>query len=714
MVGDEGLLERDAELACVRAALDDARAGGGRLLVIAGEPGIGKTALLDCARRAAREAGMGVLQARGSELERSYPFGVVRQLFEVALRRAGGGRHRRMLEDAGAAAAVLAPPASAGQEVAGSEFAILHGLWSLVADLAGERPLLIAIDDVHWADQPSLRFVQFLQPRLAALPALVLLGTRSSELEAAGFLFASASDAGFSALEPAPLSPAACAALIARRLGNPGGEVFCQACHRASGGNPFYAVERDAVAALARDLADQAILARDGALRFTHPIVRNAVYGDIGAPERDRLHRRAARLLQGASAPAEQIAAQLLACEPAGDRQAVAALEEAAGEALARGAPEPAAVYLRRALAEAVGSGPQSGAAEAERCRLLAKLGAAELRTDGAAAIEHLREAHARAGEPRQRARLAGPLVRALFLTRRWPEAFAAATTALAEADGLDEQGRRELQAIALECAVLDARAAPGREAMLKRIGRVRDDGGVGARLLLDGARRATAPAAEINRRAQEALAGGVLLERDGTGIGFVSAVVALDPGAEVPHQTCWLPYLDARSQLSALRGAPEASLQAALEAARRCEEIGVCNPAYARWRSRAAIALTALGEQRERALELAAEEVELARRWGAPRALGRALAAQASVLSGAEGEDTLREAAAVLEGSPARLEHARVLCSLGAGLRRSGRRRETRPPLRRALELARACGATALADAPTRSCARPAPRCPS
>lgn len=110
-------------------------------------------------------------------------------------------------------------------------------------------------------------------------------------------------------------------------------------------------------------------------------------------------------------------------------------------------------------------------------------------------------------------------------------------------------------------------------------------------------------------------------------------------------------------------------------------------------------MALTKLGGQRERALELAAEEVELARKWGAPRALGHALWTQGVVLSGTAGEESLREAVAVLEGSPARLEYARALAELGASLHRSGSRREARPPLRQALELARACGATPLAE---------------
>src|SRR4051794_41956379 len=80
--GTLGLLEREAEIAQLRAALDAVRAGMGRLVAIRGEAGIGKTALLTAAARMAVRSDVGVLRARGSELERDAPFGVALQLFE--------------------------------------------------------------------------------------------------------------------------------------------------------------------------------------------------------------------------------------------------------------------------------------------------------------------------------------------------------------------------------------------------------------------------------------------------------------------------------------------------------------------------------------------------------------------------------------------------------------------------------------------------------
>jgi DNA-binding CsgD family transcriptional regulator len=118
-------------------------------------------------------------------------------------------------------------------------------------------------------------------------------------------------------------------------------------------------------------------------------------------------------------------------------------------------------------------------------------------------------------------------------------------------------------------------------------------------------------------------------------------------------------------------------------------------NPASFPWRSAASGGLAALG-RREEAAALAAEEVALARRWGAPRALAVALRAEGALT---RSTDLLREAVAVLDGSEATLERARALTELGAALRRSGRRSEAREPLRIAIELAGECGAAPLAD---------------
>jgi DNA-binding NarL/FixJ family response regulator len=122
-----------------------------------------------------------------------------------------------------------------------------------------------------------------------------------------------------------------------------------------------------------------------------------------------------------------------------------------------------------------------------------------------------------------------------------------------------------------------------------------------------------------------------------------------------------------------------------------------IVNPAFAPWRSLTALALDRAGRTAE-AIALAREELAPARGWGTRGAIGRTLRVLGT-LEREEGLDHLREAVTLLEASPARLEHARALLALGASLRRTGRRRESRPPLIRAVELAERCGAAAVAE---------------
>ena len=145
---------------------------------------------------------------------------------------------------------------------------------------------------------------------------------------------------------------------------------------------------------------------------------------------------------------------------------------------------------------------------------------------------------------------------------------------------------------------------------------------------------------------------------------------------------------LNARARLRLAQGEARAALADALEVGRRQVVMREPNPAAMDWRSLAALA------QGDR--ELALEELELARRFGAPRAIGIALRTV-----GVIGDDLARltEAVDVLAASPARLEHARALADLGVALRHHRRIVEAREPLRRALDLATRCGATPLAE---------------
>jgi DNA-binding CsgD family transcriptional regulator len=121
-----------------------------------------------------------------------------------------------------------------------------------------------------------------------------------------------------------------------------------------------------------------------------------------------------------------------------------------------------------------------------------------------------------------------------------------------------------------------------------------------------------------------------------------------------------------------------------------------IANPAVIPWRSYLSSARLAAGD-RDRAREVANEEVDLTRRFGAPRPLGIALRSAGLAERGKRGVELLKESVATLRRSPSRLELARALIDLGAAIRRGGRRAEARQPLREGLELAQRFGAVVL-----------------
>jgi len=166
----------------------------------------------------------------------------------------------------------------------------------------------------------------------------------------------------------------------------------------------------------------------------------------------------------------------------------------------------------------------------------------------------------------------------------------------------------------------------------------------------------------------------------------------SVDPGTDDDGARYWLA---SQIELLLAEGRFEPALVAADDYSRRFEPV-IRNPMDAPWRSLKALALDRLG-RREESLELLAEELELARRWGAPGTICRTLRALGMTLR-EDGPEHLEQAVTVVAGSPARLEHAKSLAAWGAALRRTGQRADAREPLRAALELAEACGADALA----------------
>jgi len=226
------LLDRGTELRVISGLLTSVPAGTGSALLVEGVAGIGKTRLLKHACQQAARGGMMVLAASAAEFEAGYAWGVVRQLFAAELPSGHGD------------AAALAGPALGRGEPAGDQdaFSILHGLYWHTAALAQRAPLLLAVDDLHWADQPSLRFVLHLARRLDGLPVLLVLTMREprSGGDAERVLTAElAAEPAVTVLRPEPLGERACGELARARLGRDPAPEFQLACRELTGGNPL-------------------------------------------------------------------------------------------------------------------------------------------------------------------------------------------------------------------------------------------------------------------------------------------------------------------------------------------------------------------------------------------------------------------------------------------------------------------------------------------
>ncbi len=868
----DGLLERDAEFEQLAVNLGAASAGDGRVVVISGPAGVGKTALLQWARRRAERDGMLALRARGVELEQGFAFGVVRQLFERVLLECATGERSRLLRGPARAAGVLFGAAEL-PELAREDrsFAVVHGVYALAANLAERRPILIVIDDAHWADGPSLRWLSYLAGRVDGLSALAVIARRGGDPGVAdASLSGIAAEPGTHAMMIEPLTPTASSVLVERQFGASAAPEFRAACHAATGGNPFFlgelfralraarvaptaegaarvaqqgpatlarsvllrtaglspeaaalaralavlgadaelrhaaalaSLDDAAAAAAASGLADAQIIVGEQRLSFAHPIVRSSVYADIPSASRARAHARAARLLTADWAAPERVAAHLLMTPGASDDWSVRILEQAAADALDRGAPDSAAIYLRRALAEP----PVPDA----RAHVLAQLGWAEyLAHERAAAVEHLTDALRLTQTTDDRGTLALRASRALVVLGidRSEEAVSILDRAIPEIPDAQSEVRMRLEAELIAVAGLKLSTRPRQREWLERLhARALGDSPV-ERLLLanlvgstviegsvpgrfpDLAQRAAKPgspaqiALELSERA---LARGQLLQDEGpesplfylaadtlryadwlersaywfdraldaardrgSPIGFalasafqaevayrtgdlasaeaharaamsfapgdVTAVLVnimiergrladataiLDRHPLDPHsdQLMLQPAIVARGRLAIACGRPREGASDLHAVAAWLERWPVQNPSVVSWRC--TLASAAEPTEHEHASQLVAAEVEQARALAQPRALGIALRAQALLEQRADQIDLLREAIAVLEGSPARLEHARALTDLGAALRRNGNRSDAREALRQSLELAHRCEATALAD---------------
>jgi DNA-binding SARP family transcriptional activator/tetratricopeptide (TPR) repeat protein len=232
----DGLVERHRELAALTEVLDDLADGDHGLVLVEGPAGIGKTRLLEEARRLAADRSVRVLAARGSRLETAFAFGVVRQLLEPEL--ADPSRRDQLFLGAAAGARGVF---DLDEDERSDGFAALHGLYWLVANLAAQGPLMLAVDDAQWSDAASLRFLAYLARRLGIGPVLLAAAVRSDgeEHHHEDLLADLALEPGAVVLRPSALSLEATSELVARRLEAQPAALFTAACHRTTSGNPL-------------------------------------------------------------------------------------------------------------------------------------------------------------------------------------------------------------------------------------------------------------------------------------------------------------------------------------------------------------------------------------------------------------------------------------------------------------------------------------------
>ena len=184
------LLEREREIERLRAALRAVGQRAGVTLVLEGAAGMGKSRLLQEARARASARGLRVLDARATELEQGFAYGVMLQLFERLLLEADRGERERWFSGAASLGADLLMGTSAATRGAAATslpagdpgYAWQHGLYWLTSNVSTDSPLVLVVDDLQWCDAPSARALAFIARRLEGLPVALILASRPLDL----------------------------------------------------------------------------------------------------------------------------------------------------------------------------------------------------------------------------------------------------------------------------------------------------------------------------------------------------------------------------------------------------------------------------------------------------------------------------------------------------------------------------------------------------
>ncbi len=495
------LLSRAPQCLAVDSVIAAVRAGGSRSLVVFGEPGIGKTALLNYAADSA--PGFVVLRAEGVESEMELPFAALHQLCAQTIERAGA----------------LPPPQRAALDVAfglstgepPDRFLVSLAVLSLLSEVAADRPVLCLIDDAQWLDRTSAQVLAFIARRLGRDSIGLVFGIRDPDTATV--------TTGLPQLAISGLSDADGRALLASALPGRLDERVRDRILAEAGGNPLALLElsraitvadlaggfgvvraptltgrieqiflrriaplpeetrRVLLLAAAEPVGDPALLMRavasvdisadatdpaeaDGLLTiagkvaFRHPLIRAAIYKAASAADRRSAHHTLAKCIDPAADPDRR--AWHLALAVAGPDENIASeLEQCAGRASARGGLAAAAAFLERSAALTLG--PHAKAARAlAAAQLTYEAGMPDLALEQAAtaeagALSELERAHFE----RLRARIA-------FTRRRGSDAPSLILHAARRMGPLDVSLARETYLEALWAAIRTGRSEGG------------------------------------------------------------------------------------------------------------------------------------------------------------------------------------------------------------------------------------------------------------
>ena len=508
LVSDPGLagrlVGRDHELSRLISCAVDATAGHGNAVLIEGEPGIGKSALVQAACKAAAERGCQVFWGSGDELGQALPLLPI--LDGLRVREPSGNPRQETI------VALLRGEVASGR---GEDVptALAEQLLALVSELCANLPTVLVVDDLQWADQASVTLWERLSRSTRHLP-LLLVGMMRPVPQREDLLALRHTADLAARVQLEGLPGEAVTELVETLVGGKPDEDLIRLADGAAG-NPLYLTELvdalarssslsvsagiaeltgdrapgslsaaiadrlrfvpswvrevlraaallgvefavpDLATVLGRGVADlipavdearaAGVLVEAGSgLGFRHPLIRSALYGEIPAPVRAAWHREAGRALANAGAPADRVARQLLAAA-IGSRDNAGPMDEWILRWLARTAPLLVGQAPRAAaelLRHAVNTSP---AGSAQHDSLVCRLAEALYRVGDAAEAE--RVAHrglAAATDPDLVVDLHWTLAQCRTMGGRFPESLAALNEAVAQ-PGVSARNRARL-----------------------------------------------------------------------------------------------------------------------------------------------------------------------------------------------------------------------------------------------------------------------------